>query len=126
LVRREPTAAAFHAAVIDIFLMGEVAQPCSDFAIRGPIVAHESVDHNVEFGLTLIAFGWRVHLTAPFGVVYETDLAPLGLKKASPRGALIQIKIQQMPSRFYLATHETNYLSQKRFRPAQPGGFCAK
>jgi hypothetical protein len=27
------------------------------------------------------------------------DLAALGLKKASPRGALIQIKIQQMPAR---------------------------
>jgi hypothetical protein len=26
------------------------------------------------------------------------DLSPLGLKKASPRGTLIQIKIQQMPA----------------------------
>ena len=29
----------------------------------------------------------------------RADLAPLGLKKASPRGALIQIKIQEMPAR---------------------------
>jgi hypothetical protein len=27
------------------------------------------------------------------------DLAPLGLKEASPRSALIQIKNQQMPAR---------------------------
>jgi hypothetical protein len=41
--------------------MREVVQPSSGVAIRGPIVAHESVDHNVELGLTLIAFGWRAH-----------------------------------------------------------------
>ena len=53
-LRHEPIAAAFHAAAFDIFLMGEVAQPCSGVAIRGPVVANESVDHNVELGLTLI------------------------------------------------------------------------
>jgi hypothetical protein len=40
------------------------------------------------------------HLTAPFADgPTRADLAPLGLKKASARGALIQIKIQQMPAR---------------------------
>jgi hypothetical protein len=66
----------------------------------GPIRAHEAPDQDVELGLTLISFGWRAHLTAPFrDGPTRMDLAPLGLKKASPRGALIQIKIQQMPAR---------------------------
>src|SRR6516164_7376142 len=33
-LRHEPIAAAFRAAAFDIFLMGEVAQPCSGVAIR--------------------------------------------------------------------------------------------
>jgi hypothetical protein len=46
-----------------------------------------TLDQDAEFGLTLIAFGWRAHLTAPFGDgPTRADLAPLGLKKASARG----------------------------------------
>src|SRR5262249_61371633 len=71
-------------------------------AIRGPISAHEALDQDVEFGLTLIAFGWRAHPRAPFGDgPTRTDLYLLHhfeLNKASPRGTLIQIKIQQMPA----------------------------
>src|SRR5690349_19083165 len=74
-LRHEPIAAVHHAATFDIFLMGEVAQPYRGDAIRGPIVAHESFDHNVELGLTLIAFGW--HPTASFrGGPTRTDLGP--------------------------------------------------
>jgi hypothetical protein len=67
-LRHEPIAAAFHTAAFDIFLMSEVAQPCSGVAIRGPIVAHESVDHNVELGLTpIVAFAWGAHRATPAG-----------------------------------------------------------
>ena len=100
-MRRGPIiAATHHAAAIDIFLIDKVAKPCNRATIGGPISAHEALDQDVEFGLTLIAFGWRAHLTAHFGDgPTRADLAPLGLKKASARGALIQIKIQQMPAR---------------------------
>jgi hypothetical protein len=67
LLRREPIAAAHHAAAFDIFLIGKVA-------LGGPISAHEALDQDVEFGLTLIAFGWRAHLTASlWGRPYTDD-----------------------------------------------------
>jgi len=61
LLRRVPIAAAHHAALFDIFLIGKVAQPRARFTIRRQIVTHEALDQDVEHPLTPIAFTWRAH-----------------------------------------------------------------
>src|SRR5215472_14248110 len=61
LSRRVPIAAAHHAALFDISLMGKVAQPRVRFTISRHVVTHEAIDQDVEHRLTLIAFTWRAH-----------------------------------------------------------------
>jgi hypothetical protein len=101
-LRHEPIAAAFHTAAFDIFLMSEVAQPCSGVAIRGPIVAHESVDHNVELGLTpIVAFAWGRIEQLPRGAWSRAARrGPIRESQLKWRRSLIQIKAFEFDVRF--------------------------
>ena len=91
ILRRVPIAAAHDTASFDIFLIGKVAEPCERVTVRRHVVAHEALDQDVELGLTLIAFAWRAHATAP-----QAKNPADKESKLQVRGALIAIKI---PSR---------------------------